>query len=138
MKCILPFIILLYAGSALADDLMRLPVPEVKDGMACVDTEGWRTIMLIANEYQGLSKWRLEIGDALERYSDLQVLHAQQIANFERMFKIYESELAYQKERVKELEKATSGKSLERYLLWGAVVLETAVIGALGIHVAMQ
>jgi hypothetical protein len=138
MKLFVLLCVLLYVTPVAANDLMRLPVPVIKDDMACVDTDGWRTIMLIANEYQGLHKWKLEIGSALERYADLQTLHEQQVLNFERMFKLYEAELDYQKTRVRELEKMKFSRSFERYFLWGVVVLETAVISALSIRQATQ
>jgi len=154
MKYLLIFLCLLTAPSLAAAEidenpyktLRTLPTPTVQtiDGQEnlCTDKEGWRTVLLIAADYQGLFMWRLEIQGVLDAHAEIVTAYELEINNYEASLKLLQSERDYQKTRVGELEsailKGNSGHKVEKFLMWGVILIETIAIGALGVASFVQ
>ena len=152
MKWFAVFLLLLVPVTTFAGDenpyktLRRLPVPTVQvvDGekLACTTTDGWQNVMLLANDYQGLFMWRLEIEGALKAHDDIVQAYELKISSYESTIKLLQEERSYQGTRIGELESAlvtgNSGYKIEKGLMWGVILLESVALGALGIASFVQ
>lgn len=154
MRYLLVFIWFLAAPPLFADEvdenpyteLYRLPMPTIQevdgDKLMCTTAKGWQKVMLIANDYQGLYMWRLQIEGALAAHDDIILGYELKISSYESSLKLLQSERDYQKTRVGELEsallKGNSGHKVEKFLMWGVILIESVALGALGIASFVQ
>lgn len=135
------FLIILYAPlCAKADDttLHRLPTVETTEleGIPhkCLDVDEWKSVLLMARAYQGLYMWRLEIRGVLVAHDQIVISYELKVSNFEAMLKIKDADLLYYKTRLKESQAPKTAARIEKYLLWGIILIETVTIGALGVY----
>lgn len=152
MKILKNMLLLMFLASpAYADDnpystLRELPVPTIQTvngtQQACVDTDGWKKVMLIAVDYRGLFFWRLEILGVLSAHEQIVTAYELKISSYADTLKVLQAERSYLNTRVHELEDALNKRELanklERYLAWGLVVVEGIALGALGIASYIQ
>ena len=149
MKYLVALVLLLAPVSTLSEELEEnpyktlrtLPTPAIQtiegEKFVCTDKEGWRTVMLMAVDYQGLFMWRLEIQGVLDAHDDITQAYELKITSYEASLKLLQEERTYQKTRVGELEsailKGNAGHKIEKFLMWGVILVETVALGALGI-----
>jgi len=103
----------------------------------CLDKDQWKTVMLIALDYQGLFDWRLKIRGVLEAHDQILETYELKISNYESMLKAQEANVGYYKTRLKDVEDRLGMGNiedrLEKYALWAVVLIETVTIAVMGI-----
>lgn len=121
--------------------LRKLPTPEKinVDGTdkVCTDADGWRSVMLLAIDYQGLFFWRMKIQGVLEAHDEVISAYELKINIYQNQIKLLEEDRTYHQTRIGELETTlltgTKSHRIEKGLMWGVILLETIAIGVLGV-----
>lgn len=145
MKINLLFLILILGISTpiLAEDTQirrTLPTVETQEinkvQYKCLNTDQWKDILLLANDYQGLFNWRLQIEGVLRAQEAMVGAYELKISNYEAMLKIREADRNFLTDEIKRIDEKNKRQTfedrLEKYGLWAVVLVETITIGVLG------
>ena len=79
-----------------------------------MNTEEWKTVLLITHEFNGLYDWRLQVYSVLRAQQDIITSYELKISSYEASLKIHESDRTYLSTR---LDKEQKSKGLE-ILAW--------------------
>jgi hypothetical protein len=127
----------------LAEDIQirrALPVVETQEinkvQYKCLNTDQWKDVLLLANDYQGLFNWRLQMEGVLKAQETLVEAYELKIGNYEAMLKIREADRKFLTDELKRIDEKNKRQAfeerLEKYGLWAIVLVETITIGILG------
>jgi hypothetical protein len=149
MRWILIFCILLAPCGAVAQEegpFLIPPPPHTlptgtndADGNKILTPLEWQQVMLLANAYLGLYKWRIQIEPAVYKYQamerdyELKVLNLKgQLGALERHNKFLDLRLAQsENDRIK----FHKHHQIEKGVMWGVIVIEAIIIAVLGFGV---
>ena len=136
-------IILLFSSPGYAQDLeltfdvkplLKLPVgynydmdEDGVDEVKCLNTDEWASVQNIAIEYQGLYRWRLKMYAVLAQYGALQTDYDTLKSHQEYQVLVLKENLVAAHTAHKQYVKS---HRVERYLLWGAIVIQSVFIAA--------
>lgn len=108
----------------------------------CLGHSEWKTVLLIAQDYQSLFMWRLQIKGVIAAHEDIITSYDLKISNYEVMLEVKDADVEYYKERLNETESRIKSNRfsdrLEKYLLWAAILVETVVIGVMGVRLTVN
>lgn len=114
--------------------LLKLPVgynydmdEDGVDEVKCLDVDEWASVQNIAIEYQGLYKWRLKMFAVLAQYNALQTDYENLKSHQEYQLSVLTATLA---DARTEMTKKLKSHKVERFLLWGVIVVQGVFIGA--------
>ncbi len=124
---------------------VRYTLPEIKTnaaGQKCLGFEEWKKVLIVASEYKKNFEWRLSVKHVLLEYAALDGIYTLQEEDMSRVIDRLEYDREHlelrlvtkEEERLKQLK----GYRIERGLMWGVILVETAVIGFLGVRSALS
>ncbi|RLC85691.1 MAG: hypothetical protein DRJ03_10895 [Chloroflexi bacterium] len=152
MRLLLAALILCVSATVHAEEedpvtsMRRLPVVESTDieGLPhkCLGHAEWKTVLLIAQDYQGLYMWRLKIEGVLAAHEDIIASYELRLTGYESMLDLKDADIEYYKVRLTETESLVKSNRfadrVEKYLLWGVILVETIVIGVMGVRLVVS
>lgn len=109
----------------------------------CLNVDQWKAVLLIANDYQSLYRWRLITQGTLDAYKVTVTNYDTLINNYLAQIKLLQGDRDYLQLRLNsELDAAKKVKTInniERGILWGVISVETIMLGVFGVRaVAVQ
>jgi hypothetical protein len=108
----------------------------------CLDVVQWKGVLLIANEYQSLYRWRLITQGTLDAYKVQTETYDKLINNYLSQIKLLKDDREYLTLRLNtEMDSALKLKkkdNVERGILWGVIALETIMLGVFGVMSVAQ
>lgn len=121
--------------------VLTLPVVDTvqidKVDHKCLNVDQWKQVMLIANEYQFLYRWRLITQGTLDAYKIQTETYDKLINNYLAQIKLLKDDREYLQLRLNtEIDAAAKIKkkdNVERGILWGVIALETIMLGVFGV-----
>jgi len=124
---------------------VRYRLPEVKtnvNGEKCLNVEQWKAVLIVGSEYKRLFDWRLEIDSVVTEYGMLELAYMEITAGYQKQIEYLETERDSLRLRLKDSEdlslKLQKGYRIEKGFMWAVIVIETAVIGFLGVRSAIS
>ncbi len=150
MKYVLCILLILVTLEAFADDRVMLPQldtvtvtkgvvsPALPDGQyKLANVDQWKQVLLVGINYNNLYDWRLEIQGTLNAYDKTVAYYEAALRNKDQQFKLLEQQNEYLSLRLNQEIKLKSNEDLrnkiEKFVLYGVVVVELVIIGIVGV-----
>lgn len=148
LSTIILFSIILTAPLRAQEPQTILTLPQVdtvqidKVDHKCLNVDQWKQVLLIANEYQSLYRWRLITQGTLDAYKIQTETYDKLINNYLAQIKLLKDDREYLSLRLNtEIDSALKLKkkdNVERGILWGVIALETVMLGVFGVYGVTQ
>lgn len=129
-------------------DLTRYTLPTVPTRVLegtpykCLDTEQWKTVLIIAREYQGLYDWRLITLSTLNAHKEIVFSYETTIGQYQAIITEKDNYIKYLKLRLDDTEKSLAltrfKGDAETYVLWAVVAVETILMVGLGTYTYVE